>query len=253
MYTPKPYVNRRGGMGMDLGFTYQRMLRDSKAYLPHTSESGCRYVPYKYRAGLSIIDIGNIKFNTDSINFAGYDVSSFDFVNYNSAIKHSSNPLNLFAAQDFDVTKGHVKKTNKIKLPTFICAQFDYNIWASALYINATIIQGTSHRMYTFGIRHPNSLTITPRYETKLIDVSIPISFYEYKYTQLGLSVRIGPVTIGSDKFVGWIINNDLYGGDIYFYTKIPIYYHPKCKTLLRKRDLARKGKSGKSKIDCAF
>jgi hypothetical protein len=46
-------------------------------------------------------------------------------------------------------------------------------------------------------------------------------------------------------------MNNDMYGGDIYFYLKAPIIYHPNCREMI----LKRKGKAGnfKSKINCAF
>lgn len=251
MYTPNPKLNGKGGIGLDIGITFQKMLRECGAYLPHTSKSGCRYVPYKYRAGFSMIDIGSLKFNEDSIRFAGYNFSNYEWLHYTDI--DENNPINTFSNQESDITSGTVKKPNKIKLPTFICAQFDYNIWASALYINATLIQGIPHGQKSFGIRHANSLSISPRYETKLIDVCIPFSLYEYKSPQLGLSIRVGPITIGSDKFVNWIFNTDIYGGDIYFYAKVPIHYHPKCKVIMRKRDLSRKGKTGKSKIDCSY
>ena len=253
MYTKNAGFKGKGGMGMDIGITYQKMLRECQSYLPHTSSSGCRYVPYKYKLGLSIIDIGSLKFKADDVSFAGYDFNSqYEWLHYNS-IKQDNDPLSIFSSQESDITKGTVKKTNKIKLPTFISAQFDYNIWASAIYVNATIVQGIPHGKKSFGIRHANSISITPRYETKLIDFALPFSLYEYRYPQMGLSFRVGPITIGSDKFVNWIINSDIYGADFYFYAKVPIHYHPKCKVILKKRDLNRKGKSGKSKVDCSF
>jgi hypothetical protein len=253
MYTPNVAIYNKGGAGIDLGFTYMQLLRECKAYLPHTSKNGCRYVPYKYKLGFSIIDIGAIKFEEENVNFAGYNFNSqYEWLHY-TGTKINGNALDLFAEQEQDITTGHVQKTNKIKLPTFISAQFDYNIWASAVYINATIIQGMPHGSKSFGIRHANSLSITPRYETKWIDFAIPFSLYEYSDPQLGISFRVGPITIGSDKFISWIYNDDLYGGDLYFYAKIPIHYHPDCKKLLRRRDLDRRSKTGKSKIDCMY
>jgi hypothetical protein len=46
-------------------------------------------------------------------------------------------------------------------------------------------------------------------------------------------------------------MNSDIFGGDIYLYLKVPIFYHPKCREMV----LSRKGKAGdfKSKINCAF
>jgi hypothetical protein len=90
---------------------------------------------------LSIIDIGSIKFQEDRYKFAGYDISNFDWENYSDADTIKENHIDLFANQEEDITSGRVTKTNKIKLPTFISAQFDYNIWSSIFYVNATIIQ----------------------------------------------------------------------------------------------------------------
>jgi hypothetical protein len=251
MYTPKAKLYKKGGLGLDLGFSYQKMLTECASYLPHTSKSGCRYIPYKYKLGLSIIDIGSVKFDPESINFAGYDFNNYDWQNYKKAQLNNDNFTDVFQTLDDDITSGSVKKINKIKLPTYISAQFDYNVWASAFYINATIIQGIPHSKYSFGIRHANSISITPRFETRLIDLAIPFSLWEYRYPQLGLSLRIGPITIGSDKFLNLVTNRDVYGGDIYFYAKVPIKYHPNCKDRIKNR--LRNARFGKSRIDCSF
>lgn len=251
MYTPKAKVYKKGGLGLDLGFSYQKMLTECASYLPHTSKSGCRYIPYKYKLGLSIIDIGSVKFDPNEINFAGYNFDNYDWQNYKKAQLNNDNFTDIFQTLDDDITTGSVKKNNKIKLPTYISAQFDYNIWASALYINTTIIQGIPHSKKSFGIRHANSLSISPRFETRLVDFALPISLWEYKYPQLGMSLRIGPITIGSDKFLNWITNRDVYGGDIYFYAKVPIKYHPNCKDRIKNR--LRNARFGKSRIDCSF
>lgn len=235
MYTPTPKLNKKGGLGLDLGFTYQKMLGQCDSYLPHSVKNGCRYMPYKYKIGVSIIDIGSVKFQQQEVQYAGYDINNYEWDNYSNTKTSDNNVLDVFSTQESDINNGRVKKTNKIKLPTFISLQFDYNLWKSYIYVNGTIIQGIPHRSSTFGIRHANSLSISSRIETKWLDFSIPFSLYEYRYPQLGLSLRLGPITIGSDKFLNWIINTDLYGGDIYFYAKIPIFYHPKCTDTMRK------------------
>ena len=71
---------------------------------------------------------------------------------------------------------------------------------------------------------------MTPRFETYWFEAALPISLYEYQYPQLGLSLRLGPLSIGTDKLGHWIKQSDLYGADIYFHLKVPIRYNPKCK-----------------------
>lgn len=241
---------RKGGMGLDLGITYQKMLVNAGGYLPHMVKSGCRYIPYKYKVGFSIIDIGSVKFDETKLSYNGYNYKDIEINGYEGITTNPDSVANIFSSQD-DLKTGLVKKTNKIMLPTFISAQVDYNLWASALYINAMIVQGLPHSSNKFGIRHANSLSITPRFETRLVDVAIPFSLYEYTKAQLGLSCRLGPVTIGSDKFINCIINSDLYGGDIYVYFKAPLIYHPKCREMVLNRK--RKQSDWKSKINCAF
>ncbi len=246
-------LSGKGGMGLDLGVTYAKMLGQCSGYFPHSKGNGCRYVPYQYKIGLSIIDIGSIKFKEDSYKFAGYDISNFDWENYSDADTIKENHIDLFANQEEDITSGRITKTQRIKLPTFISAQFDYNIWSSIFYVNATIIQSLPQSINKFAVHRPNSLSVTPRFESKLVDFSIPFSLYRYTSPQLGLSLRVGPITIGSDKFVNWFFNKDVYGGDIYFYAKIPIKYHPDCRKQLKSKSKKSLAKMLKSNTNCTY
>jgi hypothetical protein len=230
MYTPNPRMNWKGGVGLDLGFTYQRMLGEAGSYYPNSPKMGCRSVPYKYKIGFSIIDIGSIKFDTDDFQFAGYDFDNYSWEQYASEQINEDNPLDVFEALEENIDEGQVQEQNKIRLPTFLSAQFDYNVWASRFYVNATIIQGAPIGKQKFGIRHANSLSVTPRFETYWFEAALPISLYEYQYPQLGLSLRFGPLSLGTDKLLNWIKQSNLYGADIYFHLKVPIRYNPKCR-----------------------
>jgi len=97
----------RGGGGFDLGFTYQRTLGYADSYSPHSPKSTCRYIPYRYKLGLSLIDVGSIKFEEEKINYNGYNFKDIQFVGYS---KFSSNPdsvVDIFQSQD-DLKKGIV-------------------------------------------------------------------------------------------------------------------------------------------------
>ncbi|OFZ19948.1 MAG: hypothetical protein A3D92_20305 [Bacteroidetes bacterium RIFCSPHIGHO2_02_FULL_44_7] len=227
VYAVQDRLNAKGGWGMDFGFTFQRMLSDATRYYPNSKRGGCRQLPYLYKIGLSVIDIGNVKF--DPVLYAGYDFNTYDWYQYANTNANEDNPTDLFAPQEPDIDNGVVRHPNKIRLPTFVSAQFDYNVWASRVYVNATIVQGFSVSDKKFGLRHANSLSITPRYESYWVDFALPVSLYEYKYPQLGASLRLGPLTIGTDKLINWLFKSRIYGADIYVYLKIPIPYHPSC------------------------
>lgn len=241
---------KKGGMGIDLGFVYQKTLSNCDSYLPHDPKSGCRYIPYKYKLGFSIIDIGSVKFDKKNTVYHGYNLKDISLQQYSNFSNNPDSVLSTFSSKD-DFTKGLVKNPYKIQLPTFISLQFDYNVWRSIIYVNTILVQGLSYSITTFGIRHANSLSVTPRIETKFFDFALPFSLYEYRTPQLGINFRLGPITIGSDKFINWVINSDLYGGDIYAYFKLPLYHHPKCRELIRKkRDNATEWVN---KLDCSF
>ena len=230
MVTPEPQLYTKGGMGLDLGFTYQKMMGDCSSYYPNSKKMGCRYLPYKYKLGFSIMDIGSVKFEEESVQFAGYSFQSYEWLNYTDEDVDEDNILNVFQNQEDDITEGRVKKPYKIHLPTYISVQGDYNLWASRVYANAAIVQALPISRNKFGARRANSLMVGVRYESRIFDVSIPLSLYEYRTPQIGLAVRIYCLTIGTDKLFHLMGNSKLYGGDIYAHLKIPIFYHPKCR-----------------------
>jgi hypothetical protein len=235
MYTPEPQLYGRGGWGLDLGITYQKMMGECSSYYPNSKKMGCRYLPYKYKVGFSIMDIGSVKFDEDNTQFVGYSFQGYDWYNYADTDVDQDYALSVFQNQDTDIDEGRVKKHYKIHLPTYVSLQGDYNLWASRLYANAAIVQAIPVSKNKFGVRRANSLMVGLRYESKIFDVSVPLSLYEYRAPQIGFAVRIYCLTIGTDKLFHWMGNNDLYGGDIYAHLKIPIFYHPKCKASRRK------------------
>jgi len=63
-----------------------------------------------------------------------------------------------------------------------------------------------------------NIISVTPRYETRWIEVGAPINFVEDAWLGLGLYARFGFITIGSDHINTWIIPQAEYkGSDVYF------------------------------------
>lgn len=242
MYTPEPQFNTGRGWALDIGFTYQRMLGEASTYYPNSSKYGCRENSYKYKIGVSIMDLGRVRFPDGQALYAGYDFSSFDWLRYQDAEANEDNIVDLYAAQESDINSGNVRDPNRMSLPTFASVQFDYNLWASRVYVNATLIQGIPPGRRTFGVRHANSLSVTPRYESYWVEFAMPISLYEYRYPQLGATLRLGPVTLGTDKLLSWIANTDLFGADIFAHVKIPIRSNPKCRGRFRPGGNQNKG-----------
>ncbi|MFT6243660.1 MAG: hypothetical protein ACJA0U_002871 [Salibacteraceae bacterium] len=234
MYTPNIDLNPKGGWGLDLGFTYQKMKGNANQYFPNSKRMGCNSMPYLYKLGVSIMDIGSLKFEEGDYLFSGYDFDNYDWYAYADQEVNDDNFTTALEEAEDVITQGQVRKQNKIRLPTFASVQFDYNLWASKIYVNATIVQGIPVPKRRFGIRHANSLSLTPRFESFFFDFALPFSLYEYRYPQMGASVRLGPITIGTDKLWSWIQTHDIYGADIYVHVKIPFRYNPKCRSRMK-------------------
>ncbi len=242
MYTPNPEVYVKGGLGLDLGFTYQKMISACSSYLPNSKKGGCKRLPYQYMLAASILDLGSVKFDPDNVQYAGYKFSAYDWYGYANQTINEDSLLQVFQNQDPDLTDGRVNKKERIHLPTTVSVQADYNIWASRFFANGSITQGLPISRTKFGVRRANSLMLGLRFETKIFDIALPFSLYEYKTPQIGLSVRLYCFTIGTDKLLHIIGRNDLYGGDIYFHLNIPFFNHPKCKTSAKKSRGSQQG-----------
>ncbi len=234
MYVQQTANFFKGGMGIDIGFTFQKMLSDCRGYYPNSKKMGCRTINYKYKVGASILDIGSVKFNEDDVQHQGVRINlpSLYYTNYTDV-----NPDSIFQAiQSLDtiVNDERVGKSNKIHLPTALSVQFDYNLWQSKVYAYGSIMQGLPISEQKFGLRRANSLMVGARFESRFFDIALPISLYEYTTPQIGLSMRIYCLTIGTDKLLSLFGNTDVYGGDIYAHLNIPIFYNPKCRKKAR-------------------
>lgn len=234
MATTNPEFYVKAGIGFDLGFTYQKMLSDCSSYKPNSKKNGCKQQFYKYSLSAALIDLGSIKFAPNSVQFAGYDFDLYDWFNYANTEVDEDDPTNLFENQESDINSGTVKKTDRIVLPRALHLSGDYNVWASRFFVSGSLFQSIPISRSKFGVRRANSLAVSARFEMKWFEVSVPISLYEYYRPQLGLSLRLYCLTIGTDKLLHIFGKSDLYGGDIYFHLNVPIFYNPKCKQRMK-------------------
>lgn len=226
----QPEFSMKGGWGFDLGFTYQRMYSGCESYYPNSSKGGCNRQYYKYKIGVSINDLGYAKFNPENINYVGYELEDTDVLYYDQLPSEVGTFPQILVDREATPNKGVIKNPHKMSLPTSISVQFDRNVLPHFLYINATWVHGIPTRRAAFGFRWTHSLSVTPRIETKWFDFALPLSLYEYHKPQLGASIRLYLLTIGTDKLLSYFIPQDLYGMDIYLHLKVPLFRNPKCK-----------------------
>ncbi len=212
-------IVKGSGLGIDIGAVFIKQKYVGTKKLKRLC--GQRYEDYIYRVGISILDIGRLKYKYNAQRHSYDDVSvfwqDFDTINYNSINQSVAELSELFYG---DPTASYRGDVIKIGLPTAISIQGDYH-FKDNFYFGAFWIQPIRFNMRT--MRRPAQLAFIPRYESKYIDVNLPISLYEYRYPRIGLSARFYFLTIGTERLGTWIGLADLNGLDFYFSLKFSI------------------------------
>lgn len=209
--------NRGHGIGFNIGFVYTKNENDISSK-GEGALCARPYEDYKYKIGLSIMDIGKIRFKNDArlYQVASGDItvaqSQMNFYNtVNATMEYYSNLL------EGDPAKALKDSTISMSLPTAISLQTDYhlrkNIYIGGLWINPL-------RFNKETLRRPAELAAIPRYETRMVGVSLPVSWYDYQQLRLGLALRIYSVTLGTEKLGTLLGLGNLSGFDFYFNIK---------------------------------
>jgi|GEM_PF-419428 len=227
----EPGWNTGKGAGIDLGVTYKKTIDYVDTYFSNSQKSNCKHIDYKYKLGVSLLDVGAIRFNTNT--FKG-DVSGSDTI---TNFKHGN--VDSLIRYDFNVTQ---QKNTPIWacLPTALSVQAEWNM-GHHFYVNGTVIQGLTVARIV-GVQRTNLLSIAPRYERTNFELAIPVTLHRYIYPQVGLAFRIRTFVFGMDNVLPLIVKNNTYGVNVYFNVGISLFKNPACK-VSRPRFIAPKVK----------
>ena len=221
----------RPGLGLDLGFVYEwrpdwkdyKYEMDGRDNLWRKDKN-----KYKLKVGFSVNDIGRIRYKKGyrSGDFRA-DVNAWDFRNIAAtSIEDLDDTLfNRFERLPND------EEYFKMNLPTSISLQVDYNVWQD-FYVNLTTFWTFKFSRDVNKVHHFTNYSITPRYDFKFGTIAVPLSLSQYTGFRAGLGMRVTPwLFVGTSDVRSVFSNSNLQGADIYFSTKIPIFYkHPKDK-----------------------
>lgn len=207
-----------GGFGFDMGVTYTRL---AQYHQDQYFNSLCSqpYEDYLFRVGIALIDIGGIKFKENATrmridNRSSYweHVTSLNF----TTVQHFMDTLSYkFYGDNYSAYNGN-KFT--LWLPAALSVQFDYHLRPN-WYVNASLIYGFP--VAKAAITRPAILSVTPRYETRWFEASMPVSLYNWQLARIGLALRFYSITIGTDKIGGFFHVNDFTGLDFYISVKV--------------------------------
>ena len=214
------HLNHGHGFGANIGFTYI-VLKEAGANngKPVVKKwNGPYQSNYIYKIGLSFIDLGSINFNkmassfqlrSDSANFLNWHQSNFT---NNLQVDRALSAVFYQGDSSKSLTSDHFR----MGLPAAISIQADWNLYKN-FFINATIVKGFGHGNRQ-GVVRPDVYSITPRFESKWFDASIPISllYYGIWRPRIGLAVRAGYFFFGGDALGGLLGLHNFQGADFY-------------------------------------
>ncbi|MCB0794135.1 MAG: hypothetical protein KDB88_05315 [Flavobacteriales bacterium] len=214
------------GWGADLGVSYERTFEEVDRYLPHRSSTGCKPMGYRYRLGLSIIDLGGMQFrDVQGGAFSGTDVAIDD---HQALSIEGTDELDSLLRSDMST----YRPVDRIRLgaPTALSIQYDHRL-REKVYIGTVWVQQISSPRGT-RIRRPNTLAISPRFETRVFEAALPITIREYdlRRPMIGLMMRFNNLVLGSDHIVPLFTRQDIHAVDVYAMLRINMHRSPFCR-----------------------
>jgi len=215
-------LNHGHGFGADLGVTYTRWNNASSVPAGAPAAAGSAFgrgrSDYVFKLGLSLLDVGAIRYNRHTAMYH-LQTDSGNFTNWYAYDLKTNEQVDRTISAAFyggDSTKSLAGSSFKMGLPTAISVQADWYCYDN-VFVNATIVKGIGHGDRQ-GVVRPDVYSLTPRYESRWVDVSIPFSviYYGRWRPRLGFAVRAGYFFFGGDAPAGLFKLRNMYGVDFY-------------------------------------
>jgi hypothetical protein len=214
-------LNHGSGFGASLGMTFVH-LRNPSAYT--YEKDGQQWLnpdksTYVYRIGLSLLDLGAINYKRQAAAYH-LETAAGTFSDWSNTTLRSNQQVDRTLSAIFyngDSSRSFAGDHFKMGLPTSLSVQADWNFYKS-FYANLTIIKGFGHGNNQGAVR-PDLYSLTPRYETKWLEFSLPMSviYYHRWQPRIGLAVRAGYFFFGGDSPATLFGTNNLERMDFYF------------------------------------
>lgn len=249
-YSMNYQITDKPSVGFDIGIVYEYRPNykqyfynvDGKRYLVRKDKN-----KYLFKIGVSVLDIGRLKYKKEYNSFnlsasftADYlqryrsgdnsvpnntywlDVNkaSFSFLEYATFV----DTLYQRYLSDRGVEKDENDPGNfTVRLPAAISIQVDVKVY-QRFYVNMTTYTG----LYQGFSNAPNShymsnYSITPRYESKWLTVTLPVQYNQFQKLNVGLGVRTAFVYFGISNLFSAIFS-DSYGLNVYLGAKLPVF-----------------------------
>lgn len=204
-----PFRRSGRGVGLDLGIAWS--MEDDDSESPND---------YLWRAGVSLLDLGGVRFNQHSV---AYQMRSDSGITLPPDLWDSPSNVDEFTGQLAGAFGSSLPQSFKadhfqIGLPTALSLQVDYRV-RPFLYLSGLWIQRLP--LGKNALKRPNTLAITPRFEHKWVSLSLPVVLSDWRSPRLGLAARLAWLYLGTDNLPSLIGQQKLSGADLYVGLKV--------------------------------
>ena len=211
-FMDKNWPSNGSGVGLDIGATFVL-----------ATDGGNDERPYRVRMSAAILDIGRFKV---SKNAQSHEIKLTEPLKLQSADFKNLDPNDpaTDAVRRFDQNVfGRADATLRgnsfvLSLPTSMVFQADFAVLPS-FFINGLLVQRmpSAYR----NLSKDNILAVTPRYESRWLGASLPVSVLNYEQVRVGLAARLAFLVIGTDNLGSFLDQKRLTGSDVYVALKI--------------------------------
>lgn len=189
------------GWGVDLGFTYIQETNDNR--------------PFGFRLDVALNQIGVLNYSAHAESHLfqsdNVQVDETAFANANSTREYIQAASDVYYANGGNSLQ---KKRFKAFTPACVFVNADWSLREN-WFINASTtrrIQFSENQTEAI-----QTISLTPRYESSGFSAGIPFLLVNDRNARMGVYMRIGFLTIGSDHVLSWLVKQkNLSGTDIY-------------------------------------
>ncbi len=220
----EPYAQnlyKRANFALDFGFVYEWRPKHKDFVHPRDSSKLVRHKnKYKAKVGLSVTDIGWLKFDRGTFagNFAGgavdWDLNNIDIEGIETFGQLMADTFNMTSNRD----------PYRLRLPTCINIQADYNIW-KGFYVNMNSQMAFNQNNARLKLHSLNNFALTPRFEHAWFDLALPFSIDGYGNFHSGAGLRLGPLYVGSSDVFNFLLGDNVRGVNVYAGLKVSVPY----------------------------
>ncbi len=173
------------GIGADLGLIYE--------YRPNGTH-------YKFKAGLSLLDVGAIKYTPNTNSYGSYTMNINQVQRWYPADldgKSIEEIKDYFDSSPYFTNNSANLSSYKASLPTNLLLTADWALTKN-VFVDIAGQLNLAGKENAYSSFYANSVSITPRFETRLFSAFLPINYNEISNLNAGLAIRIGPLFFGS-------------------------------------------------------